>query len=60
MPRRLMSVMLACDVLHADRTIYGEGLRLASAAKAVPVGSNCRLCVRNDCAYREEDPIVGA
>jgi predicted transcriptional regulator/transcriptional regulator with XRE-family HTH domain len=60
MPRRLMSVMLACDVLHADRTIYGEGLRLSSAAKAVPVGSNCRLCVRSDCAYREEDPIVGA
>ena len=60
MPRRVMSVMLACDVLHADRTIYGEGLRLSSAAKAVPVGSNCRLCVRGDCAYREEDPIVGA
>ena len=59
MPRRLMSVMLACDVLHADRTIYGEGLHLSSAAKAVPVGSNCRLCVRSECAYREEDPIVG-
>ena len=60
MPRRLMSVMLACDVLHADRTIYGEGLHLSSAAPAVPVGSNCRLCVRGECAYREEDPIVGA
>lgn len=59
MPRRLMSVMLACDVLNADRTIYGEGLHLSSAAKAVPVGSNCRLCVRSECAYREEDPIVG-
>ncbi len=60
MPRRLTSVMLACDALHADRTVYGEGLEAPSAAPAVPVGPNCRLCVRHDCWYRQEDPIIDA
>ena len=60
LPRRFMSIMLACDALHADRTIYGDGLSLSSSAPATPVGSNCRLCVRRDCAYRQEDPIIDA
>jgi predicted transcriptional regulator len=60
MPRRFMSVMLACDALRADETIYGDGLNLSSSAPATPVGSNCRLCVRRECAYREEDPIIDA
>lgn len=60
MPRRLVSVMLACHALHADRTVYADGLDLSSSAPAVPVGPNCRLCVRRDCVYREEDPIIDA
>lgn len=59
-PRRLLSIMLACDALYADQTVYGDGLDLSSSAPAVPVGPNCRLCVRRDCLYREEDPIVDA
>jgi predicted transcriptional regulator/transcriptional regulator with XRE-family HTH domain len=59
LPRRLQSVMLACDALHADRTVYGSGLDLSSAGPAVPVGPNCRLCVRRDCVYRAEEPILG-
>jgi predicted transcriptional regulator len=55
-----MSIMLACDALHADRIVYADGLDVASSAKATPVGSNCRLCVRRACAYREEDPIIDA
>lgn len=58
LPRRLQSIMLACDALHADQTAYGAGLNLSSSAPAVPVGSNCRLCVRRDCVYRAEDPIL--
>ena len=60
MPRRLLSVMLACDALYADQTVYGDGLDCSSAAPAVPVGPNCRLCARRDCTYREEDPIIDA
>ncbi|MGH8689064.1 MAG: helix-turn-helix domain-containing protein [Burkholderiales bacterium] len=60
MPRRLASLMLACDALVADQTVYGDGLDLASAAPATPVGARCRVCVRADCAYRQEEAFVGA
>lgn len=59
MPRRLESLMLACDALAADQTVYADGLDLASAAPAAPVGANCRVCVRAECAYRQEEAIVG-
>jgi predicted transcriptional regulator/transcriptional regulator with XRE-family HTH domain len=49
------SVMLACDVLHADDTVYGDGLDLGSDAADVPVGPSCRLCTRRDCASRQEE-----
>lgn len=49
------AVMLACDVLHADRTVYGHELNLKDAALAAPVGPTCRLCVRRECAHRQEE-----
>lgn len=60
LPRRMASLMLACDALVADRTVYGDGLDLASAAPAAPVGASCRVCVRAECAYRQEDAVIGA
>ena len=51
------SIMLACDVLHADRTVYGAGLDLGDPALDVPVGPSCRLCSRQDCADRQEESI---
>ncbi len=56
------SVMLACEILHADRIIYGRELNFAEPSIAVPVGPTCRLCVRRDCQHRQEearDPIDG-
>tara|TARA_R110002124_G_scaffold63350_16_gene173126 strand:+ start:1530 stop:3152 length:1623 start_codon:yes stop_codon:yes gene_type:complete len=51
------SVMLACDVLHADRTIYASGLDLSDLSADVPVGPSCRLCTRRDCASRQEEAL---
>lgn len=51
------SVMLACDVLHADRTIYASGLDLADLSADIPVGPSCRLCTRRDCASRQEEAL---
>ncbi len=51
------SVMLACDALHADRTVYGAGLDLSDLAADVPVGPSCRLCPRRDCASRQEEAL---
>lgn len=54
------SVMLACDVLHADRTVYGAGLDLGDAASDVLVGPSCRLCPRRDCTDRQEEAFTVA
>lgn len=50
----IFSVMLACDLLHADRTVYGRGLDLGEAAARVPVGPSCQLCTREGCNHRQE------
>ncbi|MBV0890871.1 DUF2083 domain-containing protein [Paracoccus sp. Z118] len=50
----VFSIMLACDLLHADRTVYGRGLDLSDAATRVPVGPSCLLCVRDDCSHRQK------
>lgn len=52
------SVMLACDVLHADRTVYAAGLDLSDTEADVPVGPACRLCPRRDCADRQEEALM--
>jgi len=52
------SVMLACDVLHADRTVYATGLDLSDPGADVPVGPACRLCPRRDCPDRQEEALM--
>lgn len=52
------SVMLACDVLHADRIVYSTGLDLTDTTADVPVGPACRLCPRRDCADRQEEALM--
>lgn len=47
------AVMLSCDMLHADRIVYGRDL---PQAEAVEVGPSCMLCPRMDCAHRHEAP----
>ena len=51
------SVMLACDVVHADGTVYAQGLDLGNHDADVPVGPTCRLCTRSDCASRQEEAL---
>lgn len=51
------SVMLACDVLHADRTVYAAGLDLSDLGADIPVGPSCRLCPRRDCPSRQEEAL---
>ncbi len=55
----LFALMLACDVLHADRTVYAEGLELGSAASVERVGATCRQCVQRDCQHRQEANVSG-
>src|SRR5690606_1909836 len=52
------SVLLACDILHADRTVYGVGLDLGDPRADIPVGPSCRLCTRRDCPSRQEEAVA--
>ncbi|WP_294925819.1 short-chain fatty acyl-CoA regulator family protein [uncultured Paracoccus sp.] len=49
------SIMLACDIHHADRTVYAHGLDLADSRISVPVGPSCLLCPRENCGHRQEE-----
>lgn len=50
----VFSIMLACDVVHADRTVYGDGLDLGG--QPVEVGPSCLPCSRLTCAHRQQIP----
>jgi predicted transcriptional regulator len=45
----LHAVGLGCDVEHAKKLVYADGVNLEHL---VPVGVTCRLCDRNDCSER--------
>lgn len=56
----MSSIMLACDVLHADRTIYAQGVNLDDQGADIRVGPTCRLCTRADCSSRQEEALSPA
>ena len=51
----LLAVGLGCDVRHAGRIAYADGLDLATTV-ATPVGPACAVCPRMQCAYRATPP----
>jgi hypothetical protein len=51
----LLAVGLGCDVKHAPRIAYADGLDLRNTS-ATPVGPACAICPRLQCAYRATPP----
>jgi XRE family transcriptional regulator, fatty acid utilization regulator len=51
----LLAVGLGCDVKHAHRIAYADGLDLTDTP-ATPVGPACAICPRLQCAYRATPP----
>jgi predicted transcriptional regulator/transcriptional regulator with XRE-family HTH domain len=51
-PEILYAIELGCEIEHARRLVYADGLDLDHLAGAVPVGTTCRLCERLDCRAR--------
>ncbi|KUF18672.1 short-chain fatty acyl-CoA regulator family protein [Streptomyces silvensis] len=52
-----IAIGLGCEIRHAPRLVYSDGLDLASASSAVPIGMGCRLCERTDCPQRAVPPL---
>jgi len=51
------ALMLACEIVHADRLVYSDGLDLGATGRADPVGPTCLLCPRTTCTHRQEASI---
>ncbi len=54
-PVRRYAIGLGCEVGHADRLIYAEGLDLRGGFE--PIGISCRICERPDCHQRSVPPL---
>jgi predicted transcriptional regulator/DNA-binding XRE family transcriptional regulator len=51
----LLAIGLGCDVRHAGRIVYADGLDLINTP-ATPVGPACAICPRMQCPYRATPP----
>ncbi|MYU20525.1 helix-turn-helix transcriptional regulator [Streptomyces sp. SID8352] len=55
-PRAEFAVALGCELRHAHRLVYAEGIALDDSRAATPIGLGCRICERRDCAQRARPP----
>ncbi|MFJ3903696.1 short-chain fatty acyl-CoA regulator family protein [Streptomyces sp. NPDC090025] len=58
-PRAEFAVALGCELRHASRLVYAEGVALHEPSAATPIGLGCRICERRDCAQRARPPAGG-
>ena len=54
-PNRQYAIGIGCEIAHAAKVVYSEGLQLDG--QAVPVGVSCRICERPDCHQRAFPPL---
>lgn len=54
-PRRY-AVALGCEVEHARDFIYADVLDISKDGAATPIGTSCRLCLRQHCDQRAFPP----
>ncbi|MET8409554.1 short-chain fatty acyl-CoA regulator family protein [Streptomyces sp. NPDC005195] len=57
-PGKTFAVGLGCEIRHASRLVYSDGLDLDNASAATPIGMGCRSCERTDCPQRAA-PLLG-
>ncbi len=53
-PGKTFAIGLGCELRHAHRLVYSEGLDLSGdpALLATPIGAGCRVCERDTCPQR--------
>jgi hypothetical protein len=57
-PSKTFSIGLGCDLHHAHRLVYSDGLDLANPASLTPIGPGCKVCDRENCPQRAF-PAIG-
>ncbi|MGK5548255.1 short-chain fatty acyl-CoA regulator family protein [Streptomyces sp. URMC 127] len=56
-PGKSFAIGLGCEIRHAGRLVYSDGLDLGNASAATPIGMGCRVCERLDCPQRAVPPL---
>ncbi|MFG2335400.1 short-chain fatty acyl-CoA regulator family protein [Streptomyces yangpuensis] len=56
-PGKTFAIGLGCEIRHASRLVYSDGLDLDNTSAATPIGMGCRLCERLDCPQRAVPPL---
>ncbi|MFD4543029.1 short-chain fatty acyl-CoA regulator family protein [Streptomyces bauhiniae] len=56
-PGKTYAIGLGCEIRHAHRLVYSDGLDLTNASAATPIGVGCRVCDRLDCSQRAVPPL---
>ncbi len=54
--RRHFSIGLGCNIAHAKKLIYADGIDLTNTTQIVPIGVGCRICPRMECEQRAHPP----
>ncbi|MFD4231854.1 short-chain fatty acyl-CoA regulator family protein [Streptomyces sp. NPDC058545] len=56
-PGKTFAIGLGCEIRHASRLVYSDGLDLGNTSAATPIGMGCRICERLDCPQRAVPPL---
>ena len=56
-PHTVHSIGIGCEVGHAHKMVYADGINLSKVDAAVPVGVTCRTCEQLDCEQRVSPPM---
>lgn len=51
-PHKVQAIGMGCEIAHARKLVYADGIDLDDASSIVPVGVTCRLCEHMDCEQR--------
>ena len=59
-PGKTFALGLGCELRHAGRLVYSDGLEIGPQAHVVPIGAGCRVCERQNCPQRAFPPLGAA
>ncbi len=56
-PVRRYAIALGCEIDHASRLVYADGMDISRATVFEPIGISCRICERDHCHQRSVPPL---
>lgn len=54
---KTFAIGMGCELRHAARVIYSDGLEIGPQARITPIGAGCRVCERMQCPQRAFPPL---